>query len=126
MRSGPMPASSRSSDRTAAPGSPASAYGSRPWRPRSTTLADDGFDAFYEGDVADRQARLFADLGGLLTLGDLRGHASTWGEPIAIDYRGTRVDEPPAEQLGHRRPGAAVDPGPVRGPAGGARSARTA
>jgi gamma-glutamyltranspeptidase/glutathione hydrolase len=83
----------------------------RPWLPGErvrlpalastlTTLADDGFDAFYEGDVADRQARLFADLGGLVTLGDLRGHASTWGEPIAIDYRGTRVTSHPPNSSG--------------------------
>ena len=51
-RSARMPASSRSSGRTAARGSPASGSGSRPSRPRSTTLADDGFDAFYEGDLA--------------------------------------------------------------------------
>jgi gamma-glutamyltranspeptidase len=64
------------------------------------TLVDEGFDAFYEGDLAERQARLFADLGALLTLDDLRGHTSTWGEPIAIDYRGTRVTSHPPNSSG--------------------------
>jgi len=83
----------------------------RPWRAGErvrlpalaatlSTLADDGFDAFYEGGLAERQARLFEDLGGFLTLGDLRGHASTWGEPIAVDYRGTRVTSHPPNSSG--------------------------
>ncbi len=64
------------------------------------TLVDEGFDAFYEGDLAERQARLFADIGAFLTLDDLRGHTSTWGEPIAIDYRGTRVTSHPPNSSG--------------------------
>ena len=60
----------------------------RPWRPgeivrlpalASTleTLARDGFDAFYEGDLGERQARTLADVGALVTAADLRAHTST-------------------------------------------------
>ena len=54
-------------------------------------LASAGFDDFYEGDVAERQARGLAAVGCGITMGDLRAHTSTWTEPIATDYRGVRV-----------------------------------
>ncbi|MFL5751207.1 MAG: gamma-glutamyltransferase [Chloroflexota bacterium] len=54
-------------------------------------LASVGFDDFYEGDVAERQARGLAAAGCGITAADLRTHASTWTEPIATDYRGVRV-----------------------------------
>ena len=74
----------------------------RPWRPgervRTTALADtletlarDGFDAFYDGDLGERQARGLAAAGSPIRVEDLREHTSTWGEPISIDYRGVRV-----------------------------------
>ena len=83
----------------------------RAWRPGErvrlpalaatlTTLADDGFDAFYDGDLGDRQARLLADIGGLITLDDLRGHASTIATPIGIDYRGVRITSHPPNSSG--------------------------
>ena len=66
-RSGRTPASSRSSGRTAVRGAPASGCACRPSRRRLETLADDGFDAFYEGDLGERQARPLADVGALIT-----------------------------------------------------------
>ena len=57
------PGSSRSTGRTAARGDRASASGCRRWRRRSSTLADDGFDAFYDGDLGERQARGLAAAG---------------------------------------------------------------
>lgn len=83
----------------------------RPWRPgervrlpalASTleTLARDGFDAFYEGDLGERQARMLADVGALITLGDLRAHTSTRATPIEIDYRGVRVTTHPPNSSG--------------------------
>ena len=54
-------------------------------------LASAGFDDFYEGDVAERQARGLAAAGCGITIGDLRAHTSTWTQPIATDYRGVRV-----------------------------------
>ena len=55
--SGPTPASSVSIDRTAEPGDRASASDCRPSRATLEALARDGFDAFYDGDLGDRQAR---------------------------------------------------------------------
>ncbi len=55
------------------------------------TLATEGFDAFYDGDLGERQARGLAAAGSPIEVEDLREHRSTWGEPIGIDYRGVRV-----------------------------------
>jgi len=83
----------------------------RPWRPGERvrlpalaatleTLASDGFDAFYEGDLAERQARGLAAAGCAITSDDLRAHRSTWGTPIGIDYRGVRVTTHPPNSSG--------------------------
>jgi gamma-glutamyltranspeptidase len=83
----------------------------RAWRPgeqvRFPALADtleglarDGFDAFYEGAIGDRQVRALAAAGCLITTDDLRVHASTWGEPIDIDYRGVRATTHPPNSSG--------------------------
>jgi gamma-glutamyltranspeptidase/glutathione hydrolase len=67
--------------------------GGRAWRPGELVrlpalagtlqaLAADGFDAFYEGRIGERQARLLADLGAACAPADFRDHTSTWGEPI--------------------------------------------
>ena len=77
------------------------AYG-RPWRPGERVrlpalaatleaLARDGFDAFYDGDLAERQSRALAAAGSPITVADLAAHRSDWGDPISIDYRGVRV-----------------------------------
>ena len=83
----------------------------RPWLPgervRLPALADtlealarDGFDAFYDGDIGERQATALAAAGSPLRVVDLREHTSTWGEPIAIDYRGVRVTTHPPNSSG--------------------------
>ena len=83
----------------------------RPWRPGERvrlpalattleTLARDGFDAFYDGEVGERQAHGLAAAGSPIALDDLRGHASTWGDPIATDYRGVRVTSHPPNSSG--------------------------
>lgn len=83
----------------------------RPWRPGERvrlpalaatleTLAREGFDAFYEGDLGGRQARALADVGALITAADLRGHTSTPTTPIEIDYRGVRVTTHPPNSSG--------------------------
>ncbi len=83
----------------------------RPWRPAERirqpalattleTLARDGFDAFYDGDLGDRQATALAALGSPIRVGDLREHASTWTEPISLDYRGVRVTTHPPNSSG--------------------------
>ncbi len=74
----------------------------RPWRPGEVirlpalastlrTLADEGFDAYYDGDLGQRIARGLAAAGGVHTALDLRRHRSDWGVPIETTYRGVRV-----------------------------------
>ena len=66
---------------------------------RSARIADHGWDEFYDGETAEHQAAGLAAAGSAIDAADLAAHASTWTEPIAVDYRGIRVDDPPAEQL---------------------------
>ena len=83
----------------------------RPWRPGELVrlpalaatlerIASAGFDDFYEGDVGERQARGLAAAGCGIGWGDLRAHTSTWGDPIATDYRGIRVTTHPPNSSG--------------------------
>ena len=83
----------------------------RPWRagevvrfPALATtleaLVRDGFDSAYDGDLGERQARGLAAAGSPLTIDDLRSHTSTWGTPLAIDYRGVRVTTHPPNSSG--------------------------
>jgi len=64
------------------------------------TLAREGFDTFYDGDLGERQARALAGAGSPIAVEDLREHTSTWGEPIGIDYRGVRVTTHPPNSSG--------------------------
>jgi gamma-glutamyltranspeptidase / glutathione hydrolase len=83
----------------------------RPWRPGERvrlpalaatleTLARDGFDAFYDGDIGVRQASALRAAGCLISASDLREHTSTWGDPISIDYRGVRATTHPPNSSG--------------------------
>ena len=63
-------------------------------------LAADGFDAFYDGELGERQASLLAELGVACGPADFRNHASTWGEPIATTYRGVRLTTHPPNSSG--------------------------
>ena len=63
-------------------------------------MADLGWDDFYEGETAQHQARALAAAGSPIALEDLRGHTSTWTEPISTDYRGTTVTTHPPNSQG--------------------------
>jgi len=63
-------------------------------------LAEDGFDAFYDGDLGERQARFLAEAGGPHVAADFRDHTSTWGEPISTTYRGVKVTTHPPNSSG--------------------------
>ena len=63
-------------------------------------LAGDGFDAFYTGDLGERQARGLAAVGSPILAADLAGHTANWGEPLALDYRGVRVTTHPPNSSG--------------------------
>ena len=83
----------------------------RPWRPGERVrlpalaatldrLAAAGWEDFYAGEIAARQAVALEAAGSLVTAADLAGHASTWTEPIAIDYRGVRATTHPPNSSG--------------------------
>jgi gamma-glutamyltranspeptidase / glutathione hydrolase len=64
------------------------------------TLARDGLDAFYDGELGERQAAALAAAGSPITVDDMRSHTSTWGDPIELDYRGVRVTTHPPNSSG--------------------------
>jgi gamma-glutamyltranspeptidase len=83
----------------------------RPWRPGErvrlpalaatlATIASEGFGAFYEGHLGDRQARALAAAGSPISAADLAAHRSDWGAPISIDYRGVTVTSHPPNSSG--------------------------
>lgn len=51
-------------------------------------IASDGAAGFYEGPVADALIDFLDSEGGLLTRGDLAAHASTFPDPLSVDYLG--------------------------------------
>ena len=59
-----------------------------------------GFEAFDRGDLGSRRARGLDAAGCPITVDDLRDHASTWTDPIAVDYRGVRVTTHPPNSSG--------------------------
>ncbi len=83
----------------------------RPWRPGELVrlpalaaslrrIAGAGWADFYEGDLAERQARGLAAAGSAITIEDLGAHVSTWTEPIATTYRGVTVTTHPPNSSG--------------------------
>jgi gamma-glutamyltranspeptidase len=63
-------------------------------------LADVGFDDFYDGQIAARQARGLSAAGSTITVDDLSAHQSIWGQPIETTYRGVRVSTHPPNSSG--------------------------
>ena len=83
----------------------------RPWRPGERVrlpalastlerLANEGFATFYDGDLGERQATELERVGSPLRFADFRDHTSTFGDPLAIDYRGVRVTTHPPNSSG--------------------------
>jgi gamma-glutamyltranspeptidase/glutathione hydrolase len=61
-------------------------------------LAKHGKKGFYEGEVAEQLVKVVKDLGGFLTLDDLKHHAETGSEPmepISLKYTGQGVGDAP-------------------------------
>ncbi len=62
-------------------------------------VAVEGPGAFYGGELGRRVVDGLRELGGFLTLDDLRSHEARWVAPISADFRGYTVWElPPAGQ----------------------------
>ena len=64
------------------------------------TLADEGFDAYYDGELGERIAHGLTTAGSAITLEDLREQRSEWTTPISTTYRGTRVTTHPPNSSG--------------------------
>ncbi|MEM9953295.1 MAG: gamma-glutamyltransferase [Chloroflexota bacterium] len=63
------------------------------------TVAEDGADAYYKGQIAKNMVETVQARGSLMTLDDLASHETTWTDPISTDYRGyTVVEHPPNGQ----------------------------
>ena len=63
-------------------------------------IAEDGKQAYYEGEIAESIAQVIQQSGGCLTTADLAAHHSTWDEPISVNYRGYRIWECPPNGQG--------------------------
>ena len=62
-------------------------------------VAEHGVGEFYGGELGREVVEGLANLGGYLTLDDLREHEPRWVEPLKIDYKGYTLHElPPAGQ----------------------------
>jgi gamma-glutamyltranspeptidase / glutathione hydrolase len=63
------------------------------------TIADSGVGVFYGGALGRRLVQHLDQLGGFLTLDDLRRNAPDWITPMSVPFRGYRVWElPPSNQ----------------------------
>jgi gamma-glutamyltranspeptidase/glutathione hydrolase len=51
------------------------------------TLAEQGYDSFYRGEIGRQIAETVQGAGGVLTQDDLAAFAAEWVEPIAVPYR---------------------------------------
>lgn len=51
------------------------------------TLAEDGYDAFYNGPIARQIVQCVQEAGGVLTEADLAAYQAEWIEPLSVEYR---------------------------------------
>ena len=66
-----------------------------------TTIAAQGRDAFYRGEIGEAIVRFSDEQGGLLTMADLNDCSARWQEPISTDYGDYTVYEAPPNSSGH-------------------------
>ena len=65
------------------------------------TLAKEGDDLFYRGEVAKQISELCEEEGGHLTREDLEGYQVKWKSPVVISKNGFDVCMPPGPSMGH-------------------------
>lgn len=63
-------------------------------------LAEQGREAFYEGEIAEKTEQFMREHGGYLRKRDFEEHTSTWVEPVSVSYRGYDVYELPPNGQG--------------------------
>jgi gamma-glutamyltranspeptidase / glutathione hydrolase len=64
------------------------------------SIAEQGRDAFYKGEIAQAIVSTSASFSGTMQLGDLADFSAEWVEPISIDYRGWKIYELPPNGQG--------------------------
>jgi gamma-glutamyltranspeptidase/glutathione hydrolase len=64
------------------------------------TIAKEGRDEFYKGDIARKIDAYMAENGGFLTYDDMASHRSEWVTPVSANYRGYDVFELPPNGQG--------------------------
>lgn len=64
------------------------------------TIANEGRDSFYKGEMARTIAKYMKEQGGFLSYDDLASHKSEWVEPVSTSYRGYDVWELPPNGQG--------------------------
>jgi gamma-glutamyltranspeptidase/glutathione hydrolase len=64
------------------------------------TIAREGRDAYYKGDIARDIAKYMEEMGGFLAYNDLATHKGNWVAPVSTDYRGYTVWELPPNGQG--------------------------
>ncbi len=63
-------------------------------------IANDGAAAFYQGRIAESIVAKSSELGGKMSLKDLRDHRPTWVDPVSASYRGWDLWELPPNGQG--------------------------
>ena len=64
------------------------------------TIAKEGRDAFYKGEIARTIDKFMKEQGGFLSYRDLSRHTSEWVEPVSTNYRGYDIWELPPNGQG--------------------------
>ena len=64
------------------------------------TIAHEGRDAFYKGDIARTIEEYIKENGGFLSYEDMAAHKSEWVEPVSANYRGYDVWQLPPNGQG--------------------------
>lgn len=64
------------------------------------TIANEGRDAFYKGEIAHTIADFIQEQGGFLSYEDLANHQGEWVDPVSTNYRGYDVWELPPNGQG--------------------------
>jgi gamma-glutamyltranspeptidase / glutathione hydrolase len=63
-------------------------------------IADGGMDAFYQGEIAEKIIARSKELGGYMSMKDLKDHSANWIDPVTSSYRGWDVWELPPNGQG--------------------------
>ncbi|MBW2077508.1 MAG: gamma-glutamyltransferase [Deltaproteobacteria bacterium] len=79
---------------------PGQVFGNKDLANTYKSIARDGTDAFYKGEICEAILDFSRKNGGLLSFEDFGDHTTTWVEPISTDYRGYTVFELPPNGQG--------------------------